>query len=1005
LTRAKIQVSSKPHIKYPLQMSESLLYYTDVKVSPPYNPFEIKYFSQMEERLHDLYTHQEMIVDFGGENYTRSNVSLYGNQLITDTNPPRAIVYGKSLSLETIISTIPAADAVDVDVLTDIQIQWSGAMNPDTMTAETIALSRFDEDDNFIERVALDIAYDTDTHLLTLSPASLVSHGTYRIYLDGRIEDSQGSAIIKPVISFFYTEDVTGPVFIRSSPAKDSVTMLPTAPVRLYFNEPLDKETLAAGILFLTDNTIVQSTISLAGGMVSIWPDKALLADTLYGVEINAALTDETGNPVSQARTISFTTCKVEAYTGTATLAFQAGSGIFIKQGTQAPAQVVSNLFNLAGIFFSPDGGTLFYGDSTLFSYTLATHATAPVDTGLGFVPALDFDGDKIIYARQKPGFFIYQVVSNTFAGDAPEILFEHPDQQITALDLSPDGKHLAIIINQGYTEPPLLAIINLSTKDMYSISGYVNMAWSQDSTRLFAVGTGDSSWLTSFDLELKDPQPIRDMTSSGASDLFVSHSGNSIAIRGNDYIDIINIHTGLIENSIVYTPGMMGRHHVVWSPDDTCIFFGNVTTAYVPQVVQFDLVTHTAAVMAQDDPPMGMPNPLFDLFPTAAPFISPPVAPIQEATLDQKGVIHISWKDFTQPAGLIHYNIYRSDMGFKYISGMTPIATVTAPEFFDTGVPEAGKAYYAVTAILTGHAEPKAVNALGPVISGDGDSLDNPWELLFFKDLSALPSGDFDKDGLTNAEEFKEFTDPTQSDTDGDLVFDGAEVAAGFNPLISDILPLSHTLQDDEVNVGDIISLAASGGSGAYTWTSSDPDIVSINDPKTAMPIQSGVATLTLKDRNFLNLPEKTITLTITSNAIKLNRMGSIILQKNGYLDLAATGGSGLYDWVISDETIAKIQDYGVNKRLVSLGTDGTLEITVSDHFYKDLPRVHLEITAGIVPGDVNGNSLVEFDDAMLLMERLSDTPNIPTLNLNADMDGNAILDMKDVILIFQKL
>jgi len=236
-------------------------------------------------------------------------------------------------------------------------------------------------------------------------------------------------------------------------------------------------------------------------------------------------------------------------------------------------------------------------------------------------------------------------------------------------------------------------------------------------------------------------------------------------------------------------------------------------------------------------------------------------------------------------------------------------------------------------------------------------------------------------------------------------MVTDGAEILAGFNPLFSDIEPLGHSIQGSTFMVGDLVSLIASGGSGTYTWTSSVPDILTINGMETALSLQTGSVILILSDAIFSDLPSKSVTLKIINSPIVLNQTGSLILQKKGYIDLRASGGSGDYDWTLSDETLADMTDVGEYKRITSLGVDGAFELTVSDRSGLDLSSVQVNITVGLVPGDVNGNSFVELDDAVLLLNGLTGHPDSSALHLNGDVDGDGVLDMGDVFLIFKAL
>lgn len=70
-------------------------------------------------------------------------------------------------------------------------------------------------------------------------------------------------------------------------------------------------------------------------------------------------------------------------------------------------------------------------------------------------------------------------------------------------------------------------------------------------------------------------------------------------------------------------------------------------------------------------------------------------------------------------------------------------------------------------------------------IIDTDKDGMSDDWEKQY--DLNpndpADAKEDPDKDGLTNLDEYKYASDPTNEDTDGDGYLDGQEVSKGFNP------------------------------------------------------------------------------------------------------------------------------------------------------------------------------------------------------------------------------
>lgn len=68
-----------------------------------------------------------------------------------------------------------------------------------------------------------------------------------------------------------------------------------------------------------------------------------------------------------------------------------------------------------------------------------------------------------------------------------------------------------------------------------------------------------------------------------------------------------------------------------------------------------------------------------------------------------------------------------------------------------------------------------------------DLDGLPDWWEKTYFGNLSGNGMGDNDDDALTNIEEYRNGTDPTDDDTDGDGMPDGWEVRYQLYPLLAD--------------------------------------------------------------------------------------------------------------------------------------------------------------------------------------------------------------------------
>ena len=88
--------------------------------------------------------------------------------------------------------------------------------------------------------------------------------------------------------------------------------------------------------------------------------------------------------------------------------------------------------------------------------------------------------------------------------------------------------------------------------------------------------------------------------------------------------------------------------------------------------------------------------------------------------------------------------------------------------------------------------------------------------------------SSDFDEDGLLDTEEFLRGTDPKNTDSDGDGVFDGLEVVCFLNPLVSGDIGLDS----DDDRYSDLRELI----SGTDQWNIMDiPEIIADHDPQPA--------------------------------------------------------------------------------------------------------------------------------------------------------------------------
>ncbi len=116
----------------------------------------------------------------------------------------------------------------------------------------------------------------------------------------------------------------------------------------------------------------------------------------------------------------------------------------------------------------------------------------------------------------------------------------------------------------------------------------------------------------------------------------------------------------------------------------------------------------------------------------------------------------------------------------------------------------------------------------LDTVLDGDGDGMEDTWELV--NDLDPTNPADAmidtDGDGLLNIGESRLFTNPRNQDTDGDGWADGQEVAAGTNPLdpldfpiLAQVLSSPPFVIGWQGTAGDVYGVEASSNLPSGTW------------------------------------------------------------------------------------------------------------------------------------------------------------------------------------------
>jgi hypothetical protein len=301
-------VSFKPQIGdgQRFMVSDSLLYYMDRLNAPPYSLSKMTYASELQAKVFDLFSYETFPADLGTFAHW---YELFGDRMISADPGARIIPFGRPKSTALITGQSPSANAVGVSLDSAVTVEFSEDMNPDSFTSEWIALSRLDRSGNFVERIALEISYDENSRLLTLTPQTLLSGVQYRIYLGGDLEDVLGRSIVQPRMWRFTTADVTGPSLLSSVPRDGSAVMTPGGSIKLLFDEKVNSSTAAAGIqLKQGETTLPFTAYADDSGVLTLTPSAPLVYQTGYTITGTSALTDMAGNPLHDNFTLSLST-------------------------------------------------------------------------------------------------------------------------------------------------------------------------------------------------------------------------------------------------------------------------------------------------------------------------------------------------------------------------------------------------------------------------------------------------------------------------------------------------------------------------------------------------------------------------------------------------------------------------------------------------------------------------------------------------------------------------
>ena len=231
----------------------------------------------------------------------------------------------------TVTSITPANGAVGVSTSTTINVTFSEAIDPATISAT-----------NFIVRTSSGAAvpgtvtYNAATRVATFTPsAPLTSNTAYTVTIVGTVRDVAGNEMGANFVSTFTTGDNVAPTVVSTTPA-DLATNVPTNVVlSATFSEAMDPSTINA-MTFLLRSTLsgaaVSGTVAYnpATFTATFTPSSPLMGATTYTATITTGARDVAGNPLAASRSWTFITADNTAPTVLAVSPPNNASGVAI---------------------------------------------------------------------------------------------------------------------------------------------------------------------------------------------------------------------------------------------------------------------------------------------------------------------------------------------------------------------------------------------------------------------------------------------------------------------------------------------------------------------------------------------------------------------------------------------------------------------------------------------------------------------------------------------------
>ncbi len=211
----------------------------------------------------------------------------------------------------TVTETLPVNGAENFPLNGVVQVTFSQAMNPASLTNNSFRLTYGSD-----SVVNGSVAYNAENHTATFTPAEAMPATTkITVTLSDTITDTTGNALANTPYIFNFTtgsgtviNDTEPPIVVATDPVNEGVDVPLDTIISVTFSEVMNCNTLNAISFTVSDGALVSGTVSCSDSSASFTPTAPLESGVSYTATIGTGASDLAGNGLVANHSWSFTT-------------------------------------------------------------------------------------------------------------------------------------------------------------------------------------------------------------------------------------------------------------------------------------------------------------------------------------------------------------------------------------------------------------------------------------------------------------------------------------------------------------------------------------------------------------------------------------------------------------------------------------------------------------------------------------------------------------------------